>query len=90
MLNEETILSAIGSTGETSFSEFCQALGDDVPDEKSEWAKLFKTLRDLQRHGFVDITEVGGKVDSMILTEPGAARVRDRLDAKRDLLQRMR
>ena len=90
MINEETILSAIGSTEETSFSEFCQALGDDIPDEKAEWAKLFRTLRELERHGFVDITEAGGKVYSMILTEPGAARVRDKLDAKRDLLQRMK
>ena len=90
MLNEEIILSAIGSQEPSTFSEFCSALDDNCPEEKSEWAKLFRALEELQRHGFVEIEKTGGKVDTLILTEAGANRIREKLDSKRGLLTRMR
>lgn len=78
-MTQETILAAIGSTEETSFNEFCRALGGDCPEsgDKDGWREVFDHLRVLERHGFIEVSRVEGKIDSMILTEAGANRVRE-------------
>jgi DNA-binding transcriptional ArsR family regulator len=91
-MNEEVILSAIGSTEETTFSEFCSALGGDCPESggREGWREVFNHLRILERHGFVEISRSGNKIDSMVLTEAGANRIREKLDNQRGLLTMLR
>ncbi len=86
-MDDITILAAVGSTEETSFSEFCSAL-DDCPEsgDRDGWREVFNLLRQLETHGFVEVSRTKGKIDSMILTEAGANRVRERLDKRRGLL----
>jgi hypothetical protein len=79
-------LSLIGSTEETSFSELCQQLGDDCPDDKAGWRDLFAKIRDLERQCYLEVTRTQGRIDGLMLTESGAGLIRDRLDAKRGLL----
>ena len=85
-MDDEKILSAIGSTEETSFSEFCQALGGDCPEGRDEWREMFQTLRRLEDEGLIDVSKLDGKIDGMILTEAGADRIRAKMDARRGLL----
>lgn len=81
------ILSAIASTEETTFNEFCSAYPDTPePGNKPEWRALFDALRDLERRSYIEITRTNNKIDGMILTESGANLIRSRLDAKRGLL----
>lgn len=89
-MDEYTILSAIGSTDETTFGEFCSAL-DGCPEsgDRAGWREVFNQLRILEQHGFIEISRTGNKIDSMILTEAGANRVRERLDKRRGLLAAM-
>jgi hypothetical protein len=86
---EDTVLASIGSQEPSSFGEFVGALGDDRPSEKSEWRELFNILRQLEQHGFVEISRAGNLIDSLILTEAGANRIREKLDAGRGLLRAM-
>lgn len=87
-MDENTILSAIGSTEETSFNEFCSALGDDCPEsgDRDGWRAVFNQLRLLETHGFIEVSRTKGKIDSMILTKAGANRIRERMDSRRGLL----
>ena len=80
-ISELTLLKAIPSTQEASFREVCNALGDDKPEKgvKGEWGKFFSVLKKLERDGLVEISWTGDQVDSLILTEAGAARVRSGL-----------
>lgn len=81
------ILSAIASTEETSFNEFCSAYPDTPePGNKAEWRALFDSLRDLERRCYIEVTRTNNKIDGMVLTEAGANLIRERLDAKRGLL----
>jgi len=84
----DTLLSAIGSTEETTFNELCQALGDDCPERGNtpEWRDLFRTVSCAEKEGLVRVDRVGGKIGTLILTEAGAARVREKLDRRRGLL----
>lgn len=86
MATDDTILAAIASTSETSFSEFCQALGDDCPDGKDEWREMFARLRRLENEGLIEVSKLDGKIDGLILSEAGANRIRAKLDARRGLL----
>lgn len=79
-------LSLIASTEETSFNELCSALGEDCPHDKNGWRKLFSRIRSLEDRGFVGVIRTAGKIDGMLLTESGAALIRERLDRKRGLL----
>lgn len=90
MLNDEIILSAIGSTEASSFNEFCGALDRHCPEERSEWAQLFKAVRKLEAAGFIEITRDGKDIEGLQLTDAGANRIRDKKDAGRALLQAMR
>lgn len=87
-LNLDTILSAIGSTEPSTFSEFCSALGDDCPasGDKNGWRAVMNFIGLGERSGFIEVDRVGGKIDSLQLTRQGADRVRSKLDAKRGLL----
>lgn len=85
-MDDDKILSAIGSTEETSFNEFCQALADDCPDNKDEWREMFQTLRRLENEGFIEVSKLDRKIDGLILSEAGANRIRAKLDARRGLL----
>lgn len=82
-MNEKILLKAIPSTEEASFRDLCNALGDDKPEkgDRAEWGLFFDTLRKLERQGEVEVSwsPDGRSVDSVILTEAGAARVRSGL-----------
>lgn len=84
------LLSLIASTEELSFNELCTALGDDCPDSKDGWRDLFQKIRDLERQCYIEVTRTAGKIDGLMLTESGAALIRDRLDSQRGLLSQMR
>lgn len=80
-MNLQTLLNAIPSTEEASFREL---LRSDKPDDTQEWSAFFKTLRQAEREWLVHIEwspngngRGGSSVDSVILTEAGAARVRE-------------
>jgi hypothetical protein len=78
MITEECVLSAIGSTEASSFSEFCEALGGDCParGDKASWRELFQTLRGLEEAGCVVIERDDRSIRSLLLTQAGANRVR--------------
>jgi hypothetical protein len=93
-MNESDLnfLSLIASTEETTFNELCTALGDDCPEpgDKGGWRDLFAKIRDLERQCYIEVTRTAGKIDGLMLTESGAALIRDRLDSQRGLLSQMR
>lgn len=71
-----TLLAAIPSTEPCAFSEFVGALGDDRPDDKRGWWELFRDLEDLEDSGLAEIDRGGSHINSLVLTELGAARAR--------------
>ena len=85
-MDDDKILSAIASTEETSFNEFCQALAGDCPEGRDEWREMFKTLRRLENEGLIEVSKLDGKIDGLILSEAGANRIREKMDARRGLL----
>lgn len=66
-------LNCIGSTEETTFGELCQALGDDCPEkgDRQGWASLFKTIKDAERAGLIEVSRSEGGIDGIILTPDG-------------------
>ncbi len=91
MNDDQIILSAIGSTEETSFGEFCSALAGDCPEsgDREGWREVFNSLGSLEQQGFIEVARTDRKIDSVILTEAGADRVRARLDERRGLFASM-
>ncbi len=73
------ILTSIGSTEASTFREFCRELGDDKPDDRTDWHILFKTLESLEECGLVEIERSGRDIDTLILTDLGAERARENL-----------
>ena len=78
-MNIQTILEATSSTEPSSFSEFCRALGSDCPErgERDEWAELFDCVKAAEILNFIEVERVNGKIDTLILTEAGVARVKE-------------
>jgi len=78
---ELKILSCIGSTEPTTFPEFLWGY-EDKPEkgDKQGWSELFGALEWLEHQGQIEIARGSGPgrrmIDTMILTEAGAARVR--------------
>lgn len=72
-----TILRAIPSTECASFGEFCNALGSDKPTDRDEWRVLFLQLEKLEADGLVEIERLSDKIDTLILTDAGADKVRE-------------
>lgn len=85
-MDDDKVLMCIGSTEETSFNEFCQALAGDCPEGRDEWREMFKTLSRFENEGLIGVSKLDGKIDGLILTEAGASRIRAKLDARRGLL----
>lgn len=87
-MNENQILSAIGSTEPSTFAEFCREL-KDCPErgDTAGWREVFTLLDDLAKAGFVEVEKTDGKIDTMILTDAGADRVRGMLDSERGLFR---
>lgn len=79
-MTEQDLLDAIGSTEPSSFNEFLHALGDEAPEreDKTGWRKLFKAIEKAAEDGLIEVSRAGTKIDSLILTEAGIARVRHR------------
>lgn len=80
-----TLLVTIPSTDEVSFRELMNMLGDSKPEkgDKKGWADVFTTLRTMEKDGLVEISwspegngRGGSAIDSLILTEAGAARAK--------------
>lgn len=88
MPDTDKILAAIGSTEATTFSEFCHAYAD-CPEkgEREAWRELFDALRELERDGLAEVERAGRNIQSLMLTDAGADRVRGKLDAGRGLFQ---
>ena len=73
-----TLLKAIPSTEPADFRDLCNALGSDKPDDREGWSDMFNTLRSLEKDGLVEISWFhNNNIDTLILTEAGAARVRE-------------
>lgn len=89
-MDEDKILAAIGFTEPSSFNEFCRSY-DDCPakGDTAGWREVFATLEYLEHQGLIKIDRAGKKIDTMILTEEGASRIRAKLDAKRGLFQEL-
>lgn len=74
-----TLLKSIGSTEESSFNEICQALGDDCPEKGDSvaWGELFRLIDSAEKSGLIEVSRTNRRTDSAILTEAGAARVKE-------------
>jgi hypothetical protein len=85
---EDGILAAIGSTEPSSFSEFCRSLKDcPAKGDTAAWRELFAALEWLEHQKLIVIERSGRSIESLILTEDGADRIRGRLDDARGLLR---
>jgi len=77
MIKAHKLLPLIGYTEPTTFSELCNALGDDKPEERSEWAELFSAIEKCEEAGYIEIERGGGgRISSLQLTEEGVDMVR--------------
>jgi hypothetical protein len=86
-MDEDNILAAIGSTEPSSFSEFCRALKDcPAKGDTAAWREVFATLEWLEHQKLVIVERNGRSIESLILTEAGADRIREKLDKGRGLL----
>lgn len=77
MPTNNEILAAIPSTEPATFGEFLSTL-PDCPEkgDRAGWRDLFSQLRTLENAGLVEVERTGGSIESLLLTEDGAARVR--------------
>jgi hypothetical protein len=77
-LDKIILLGAISSTDPISFREFCGALEHNKPEDTQEWREMFAILREVEAEGLVEIDRAtaNGDIDSLILTEAGAAHLR--------------
>lgn len=78
MIDEHDVLAAISFKSATGFSEFCSAL-NDCPErgDREGWRELFSLLNKCERNGFVIIERDGRNIESLQLTDAGAARFRE-------------
>lgn len=72
-----TLLSSIGSTEPSTFGEVCQALGDDKPSDRDEWREFFGLANAAEKEGLIEVEKLDGKIESMILTEAGVAKLKE-------------
>ncbi len=86
-MTTDDILAAVSSTECVDFGEFCGGPGADRPEagDRAGWRDVFTLLGDCEREGLVEVERVGGKIETLILTPAGAAKVRAKLDARRGL-----
>lgn len=72
------ILRAISSTEPCTFSEFLRGL-PDAPErgDREAWAKLFDKMEMFENLGLVEIERVNSRIDTLILTEAGVAKVKE-------------
>ena len=79
MPTNDEILAAIPSTEAATFGEFLNGL-PDTPEkgDRAGWRDLFSQLRTLENAGLVEVQRAGpnGSIESLMLTEDGADRVR--------------
>ena len=75
----KTVLEATPSTEPSSFNEFCRALGSDCPErgERDDWAELFDCIKAAENLDLIEVERVNGKIDTLILTEAGVARIKE-------------
>lgn len=68
---------ATSSTEPSTFSEYCRGLRD-CPErgDSAAWADLFKAISNGERLGLIEVERLNGKIETLILTEAGAAKVR--------------
>lgn len=77
-MDEAIILNAISYTEVSSFGEFCRALGTEKPErgDRDGWRQLFLQIEKLEADGLIAVDRLGRSIDTLQLTEAGAARVR--------------
>jgi hypothetical protein len=86
-MDEDVVLAAIGSTEPSSFNEFCRALKDcPRKGDTAGWREVFATLEWLEHQKLIVIDRKGRSIESLILTDAGADRIRAKLDEGRGLL----
>jgi len=86
-VDEDVILAAIGSTEPSTFNEFCRALKDcPMKGDTAGWREVFATLEWLEHQKLVVIERNGRSIESLILTDAGADRIREKMDKGRGLL----
>lgn len=77
--DEDNILAAIGSTEPSTFNEFCAGLKDcPAKGDRDGWREVFAALEWLEHQKLVEIERNGRSIESLMLTEAGAERVRSR------------
>lgn len=71
---QKEVMQAIELTEPSSFREFCSGL-KDCPErgDRDEWRELFGDLEWCAHMGWLVIEKVGQSIDSLQLTEEGAA-----------------
>jgi len=85
---EDGILAAIGSTEPSTFNEFCRSLKDcPAKGDTAAWRELFATLEWLEHQQLVRIERSGRSIESLILTDAGADRIRSKLDNTKGLFR---
>jgi len=86
-MDEDIVLAAIGSTEPSTFNEFCRALkGCPAKGDREGWREVFATLECLEHQRLVIIEREERRIESLILTDAGADRIRAKLDEGRGLL----
>lgn len=83
----EAILFAIGSREGKTFDEFCDGLRcfNRLPFHKEGWKALIRAVVALETDRKVVATRAAGKIQTLALTDLGAALVANRLDEGREL-----
>lgn len=71
------ILRACPSTEPATFSEFLHGL-PDVPSkgDREAWAELFDKVHAAENLGLIEVEYAGSRIESVILTDEGVARVK--------------
>jgi hypothetical protein len=77
-MDMKTLLGAIGSQEESTFSEICDALGDDRPakGDRAAWREFFQLIDEADKKGFINAIKLHGNFEGAILTADGVAELR--------------
>jgi hypothetical protein len=77
MIDTLDILAAVSLTEPTTFGDFCNAL-NDCPErgDRDGWRSLFGQLNFCERNGYVVIERDDRNIESIQLTDAGAAKLR--------------
>jgi hypothetical protein len=84
--DQAELLACIGFNEATNFSEWCRAMRQQgiYPDDKGEWRACFSLVRYCESQKLLEVErDPTDNIESLQLTEEGAALVREFDDARR-------